>query len=72
MQHSVFLTCNFLQKVLAKNTQAFHLMKDVSESLAGRVGIIILLGLSNSEISGVTSEVFSTDSKHLISLFIVK
>ncbi|WP_162624359.1 hypothetical protein [Acetobacterium sp. KB-1] len=47
-------------------------MKDVSESLAGRVGIIILLGLSNSEISGVTSEVFSTDSKHLISLFIVK
>ncbi|MDD3305801.1 MAG: ATP-binding protein [Acetobacterium sp.] len=48
-------------------SQAFHLMKDVSESLAGRVGIVNLLGLSNSEISGVTSEVFSTDPKHLMS-----
>lgn len=33
-------------------SQAFALMKGVSESLAGRVGIFDLLGLSNREISG--------------------
>ena len=32
-------------------SQQFHLMKDVSESLAGRVGIIDLMGLSLAEIS---------------------
>jgi predicted AAA+ superfamily ATPase len=47
-------------------SQAFHLMKNVSESLAGRVGIISLLGLSNSEVTGVSSEVFSTDPQRLI------
>ena len=31
-------------------SQTFHLMKNASESLAGRVGIVQLLGLSNSEI----------------------
>lgn len=31
-------------------SQQFHLMKDVSESLAGRVGIVNLLGLSLNEI----------------------
>ena len=31
-------------------SQAFRLMKDVSESLAGRVGIVNLLGLSDAEI----------------------
>lgn len=31
-------------------SQMFHLMNNVSESLAGRVGIINMLGLSNSEI----------------------
>lgn len=34
-------------------SQQFNLMKDVSESLAGRVGIINLLGLSLREIKGV-------------------
>ena len=29
-------------------SQPFHLMKEVSESLAGRVGIIEMLGLSNA------------------------
>ena len=33
-------------------SQQFHLMKGVSESLAGRVGIINLLGFSQSEILG--------------------
>ena len=32
-------------------SQQFHLMKNISESLAGRVGIINLMGLSLSEIS---------------------
>lgn len=46
-------------------SQVFHTMKNVSESLAGRVGILNLLGLSGSEISGVTSEAFTTDPKRL-------
>ena len=33
-------------------SQQFHLMKNVSESLSGRVGIVDLMGLSLSEISG--------------------
>ncbi len=33
-------------------SQQFHMMKDVSESLAGRVGIVQILGLSRMEISG--------------------
>ena len=33
-------------------SQQFHMMKNVSESLAGRVGIVDLMGLSLSEISG--------------------
>ncbi|WP_204673409.1 AAA family ATPase [Enorma phocaeensis] len=37
-------------------SQPFHLMKQVSESLAGRVGIIEMLVLSGAEISGVPSE----------------
>jgi len=33
-------------------SQAFHLMKNVSESLAGRIGILQMLGLSLREIQG--------------------
>lgn len=33
-------------------SQTFHMMKHVNESLAGRAGVIHLLGLSNSEITG--------------------
>lgn len=47
-------------------SQAFHLMKNVSESLAGRVGIVNLLGLSNSEISGFPSVVFTNDPLKLM------
>lgn len=54
-------------------SQVFQLMKNASESLAGRVGIINLLGLSNSEITGIPSSVYETSPKNLISrLNIVK
>ncbi len=48
-------------------SQSFLMMRDLSESLAGRVGIINLLGLSTSEIQGVPSRVFKTDPAGLIS-----
>jgi len=47
-------------------SQMFHTMKNVSESLAGRVGIVRLLGLSNSESQGVASEPFTTDGDRLM------
>lgn len=37
-------------------SQQFHLMKEISESLAGRVGIINMLGLSSREINGASVE----------------
>lgn len=46
-------------------SQAFRLMNNVSESLAGRVGIVHLLGLSDAEIYGTPSEPFSTDTERL-------
>jgi len=48
-------------------SQAFHMMKNVSESLAGRVGIVNLLGLSSSEIGGLASEPFTTFPERLLS-----
>lgn len=47
-------------------SQVFRLMKSVSESLAGRVGIVNLLGLSDAEIYGTPSEPFSTDAGRLM------
>lgn len=47
-------------------SQMFQLMQNVSESLAGRVGIINLLGLSNAEIYGYTNESYTTDSERLM------
>lgn len=41
-------------------SQAFHLMKGVSESLAGRVGIVDMSGFSNSEINGTRFPEFTT------------
>lgn len=46
-------------------SQAFRLMRDVSESLAGRVGIINLLGLSDAEIYQTANEPFTTDAARL-------
>lgn len=47
-------------------SQAFHLMKDVSESLAGRVGIVNLLGLSDAEIYGYDSVPYTTEPERLL------
>ncbi len=47
-------------------SQVFRLMNNVSESLAGRVGIVNILGLSDAEIYQISSEPFSTDTKRLI------
>lgn len=47
-------------------SQVFRLMNNVSESLAGRVGIVNLLGLSDAEIYQTPSESFSADTKRLI------
>jgi uncharacterized protein len=47
-------------------SQAFHLMKNVSESLAGRAGILNLLGLSAAEIYGTPSEPFVTEPEQLM------
>jgi len=47
-------------------SQAFHMMKNVSESLAGRVGIVNLLGLSMSEINELPSEPFTTSPTRLM------
>jgi len=46
-------------------SQSFVMMKGVSETLAGRVGSINLLGLSTSEIHGIPSRVFTTDPEKL-------
>lgn len=47
-------------------SQVFRLMQHVSESLAGRVGIVSLLGLSSAEIYGYPSEPYTTDEKRLM------
>ena len=47
-------------------SQPLHLMAKVSESLAGRVGVVNLLGLSTSEIAGIPSEPFTVDPNRLM------
>ncbi|MFA7621076.1 MAG: ATP-binding protein [Aminobacteriaceae bacterium] len=47
-------------------SQSFVMMKNVGETLAGRVGIIRLSGLSTSEIRGIPSKPFTTDPKSLM------
>lgn len=47
-------------------SQVFRLMNNVSESLAGRVGIVNILGLSDAEIYQIPSEPFSTDTHRLM------
>jgi predicted AAA+ superfamily ATPase len=47
-------------------SQTFHLMKNVTESMAGRVGVIRMLGLSNSEIDGTGFGVFEVNPQTLI------
>ena len=47
-------------------SQMFHMMKNVSESLAGRVGILNLFGLSNSEITGDLFGEYTTTPDQLL------
>lgn len=47
-------------------SQTFRMMKHVTESLAGRAGIIQMLGLSNSEIKGVHFPPFKVDIPELM------
>jgi len=53
-------------KFLLTGSQQYHLMKNVSESLAGRVGIIELSGLSLREIMGVGFAEPFVPSEHYI------
>ena len=53
-------------------SQVFRLMKNVSESLAGRVGIVNLLGLSDAEIYHEPSEPFQTEAGYLMGRLSVK
>ena len=47
-------------------SQTFHMMKGVSQSLAGRVGVVRMLGLSNSEIIGKHAPPFEVEPQRLI------
>lgn len=47
-------------------SQIFHMMNKVTESLAGRVGIVRMLGLSNGEINGNTFSEFEVNPNELI------
>lgn len=47
-------------------SQPLHLMKEVSESLAGRAGIVEMLGLSNAELAGVESEPFEATTDYYV------
>jgi len=47
-------------------SQTFHVMKSVTESLAGRAGVVRLLGLSSSEINGNLFPPFDVDPDSLI------
>ncbi|MDR0381423.1 MAG: ATP-binding protein [Oscillospiraceae bacterium] len=47
-------------------SQTFHMMKRVAESLAGRVGVARMLGLSNSEIAGSHFSEFAVKPHELI------
>jgi predicted AAA+ superfamily ATPase len=47
-------------------SQKFHLMKGVSESLAGRIAVIEMYGLSQSEIDGKDNAPFVCDHEEMI------
>ena len=47
-------------------SQPLHLMKEVSESLAGRAGVLEMLGLSNAELAGVESEPFDPSPNYFV------
>lgn len=50
-------------------SQVFRLMQNASESLAGRVGILSMLGLSDAEINSYATEPFTADKERLCKRF---
>lgn len=53
-------------RIWLTGSQTIHLMKEASESLAGRVGISELLGFSAAELSANASVRFTTDTNQLL------
>ena len=47
-------------------SQMFHMMRNISESLAGRAGVMNLFGLSNNELQNNHFGCFTTDSNELL------
>jgi len=47
-------------------SQMFHLMENVSESLAGRVGIIRMQGFTSAELDGYSSNAFLAEPKEML------
>jgi predicted AAA+ superfamily ATPase len=47
-------------------SQMFHMMQNVSESLAGRVAVLRMQGLSNNEINGTVNVPYTTDFDSLM------
>ena len=62
----------YIKMSVDRGSQVFRLMKNVSESLAGRVGIVNLLGLSDAEIYHEPSEPFQTEAGYLMERLPVK
>lgn len=47
-------------------SQAFHMLENISESLAGRVGIVRMSGLSNAEVQQTFHDEFVVDMERLV------
>lgn len=47
-------------------SQAFHMMENITESLAGRVGIVRMSGLSNAEVQRTFHDEFVVDMERLV------
>ncbi len=47
-------------------SQMFHMMKNVTESLAGRICVIQMFGFSRSEILGISNEPYENDHQKMI------
>jgi uncharacterized protein len=55
-----------IRDIWMAGSQRFHLMKDVSESMAGRVGILRMQGFSSAEMDRYEEIPFSTNPKSLL------
>ena len=57
---------NKMGDIWLTGSQMFHLMSNVSESLAGRVGVLNMQGLSSSELDGYQETPYLTEPEQLI------